>query len=74
MKFATLNSMNVILNGTPIEVPDDFTLSQLIEQQGMAGKRLAAEVNLEIIPRAQHSSCKLGNDDKIEIVHAIGGG
>lgn len=66
--------MQIILNGHTLEIADNSTLQQLIEQQGLAGKRLAAEVNREIIPRAQHQNHILKAQDRVEIVQAIGGG
>jgi len=50
------------------------SLLQLIEDQGFAGKRLAAEVNREIVPKAEHANYELHEQDRIEVVHAIGGG
>lgn len=66
--------MQIILNGQAIELADNSSLQQLIELQGLAGKRLAAEVNMEIIPRAQHANHILKERDRVEIVQAIGGG
>ena len=66
--------MQIILNGQAIELADNSSLQQLIEQQGLVGKRLAAEVNMEIIPRAQHPNHILKDQDRVEIVQAIGGG
>ena len=66
--------MKIILNGQPLDLADNSTLLKLIELQNLLGKRLAAEVNLEIIPKAEHANYVLKNDDKVEIVHAIGGG
>lgn len=66
--------MQIILNGQALELADNSSLQQLIELQGLAGKRLAAEVNMEIIPRAQHQSHILKEQDRVEIVQAIGGG
>ena len=66
--------MIILFNGTELKLNTGTTLKQLIEQQGLAGKRLAAEVNLEIIPKADHQSLVLNDQDKVEIVHAIGGG
>ncbi len=66
--------MNITLNGNPLDIPENCSLKQLIELEGLTGRRLAAEVNLEIIPKAQHESCILKPDDRVEIVHAIGGG
>lgn len=66
--------MKIILNGHSLDLADNSTLLNLIESQDLVGKRLAAEVNLEIIPKTEHASYVLKNDDKVEIVHAIGGG
>jgi len=66
--------MKIIFNGKTLELAGNSTLQNLIESQNLMGKRLAAEVNLEIIPKAEHADYILKNDDKVEIVHAIGGG
>ena len=66
--------MKITLNGTPVDITPNCTLQQLIDDQGLTGKRLAAEVNLQIIPRAQHAECILQENDSVEIVQAIGGG
>jgi sulfur carrier protein len=46
----------------------------LVIQLGLADKRVAMEVNLEIIPRSRYGDQPLKDGDKVEIVHAIGGG
>jgi len=66
--------MKILLNGQTLDLAENSTLLELIESQNLAGKRLAAEVNLEIIPKTEHANYILKNDDKVEIVHAIGGG
>ena len=66
--------MKIHLNGKEIQISAKTSLLQLIEAQGFAGKRLAAEVNREIIPKAEHHNLILHDQDRIEIVHAIGGG
>ncbi|MDH5516200.1 MAG: sulfur carrier protein ThiS [Gammaproteobacteria bacterium] len=66
--------MNIVLNGKQQSVADQCTISDLISQLGLADKRLAVEVNLDIIPRSEHPQHQLSADDKVEIVHAIGGG
>ncbi|MGV8409398.1 sulfur carrier protein ThiS, partial [Pseudomonas aeruginosa] len=38
------------------------------------GRRVAVELNLDIVPRSQHASTALKDGDRVEIVHAIGGG
>jgi len=66
--------MQITLNGKAHHCPDNLTAEQLVEQLGFAGKRLAMEINEEILPRSQHPSHRLHENDVVEIVHAIGGG
>ncbi len=66
--------MKIQLNGHEIEVLDGISLLQLIEDRGLAGKRLAVEVNREIVSKSEHINFELQERDSIEIVHAIGGG
>jgi sulfur carrier protein len=46
----------------------------LLLEMGLVGKRVAVEINHEIVPRAQHGDRVLRDGDRIEIVQAIGGG
>ena len=66
--------MKIILNGSSREVPDNLSASELILSLGLANKRLALEINREIVPRSTFESHIIHPDDKVEIVHAIGGG
>lgn len=65
--------MQIRLNGETREVSAE-TLSALIAELELTGKRIAVELNGEIAPRSQHDSIALKAGDHIEIVHAIGGG
>lgn len=62
----TVNGDTLTLNGN--------TIADLVSQLELAGRRLAVEVNREIIPKSQHSGFVLSEGDVVEIVHAIGGG
>ncbi len=66
--------MNIFLNGDTKQIENNLLLSELIEQLGFAGKRLAVEINKEIVPKSEHGSYTIQDGDRIEIVHAIGGG
>ena len=66
--------MQVQVNGDAIELPDGATVATLIEKMSLAGKRLAVEVNEDIVPRSQHPEFTLSDGDRVEVVHAIGGG
>jgi sulfur carrier protein len=66
--------MQIILNGTPREVPDNLSAAELIGSLGLGDRRLAVEINQEIIPRSAFETHWLCAGDRVEIVHAIGGG
>ncbi|HTH94203.1 MAG TPA: sulfur carrier protein ThiS [Rhodocyclaceae bacterium] len=66
--------MDMIVNGKPIQVEGAATVSQLLEQLGFAGKRVAVEKNGEIVPKSLHADTAISAADKIEIVVAVGGG
>ncbi|HEY9120998.1 MAG TPA: sulfur carrier protein ThiS [Marinobacter sp.] len=66
--------MQVQVNGHSVELPDEATVAVLIDRLALAGKRLAVEVNEDIVPRSQHPEFSLSDGDRVEVVHAIGGG
>ncbi|HEU0152551.1 MAG TPA: sulfur carrier protein ThiS [Arenimonas sp.] len=66
--------MQIQLNGQPREIPAGTLLAALLEAAGYAGRKVAVEVNLEVVPRSQHASHALADGDRVEIIHAIGGG
>lgn len=66
--------MEILLNGTTHPLNTPCNLATLIAQLELANKRLAVEVNAEIVPRSQFDHYILADGDKVEIVHAIGGG
>ncbi len=66
--------MEILVNGTPRQVCESFSIAGLIEDMALTDKRIAVEVNLRIVPRSQHTTHLLQVGDRVEIVHAIGGG
>ncbi len=66
MKTLTVNGDSLELNGA--------TVADLVAQLNLQGRRLAVEVNRDIVPKSEHPSFPLNNGDVVEIVHAIGGG
>lgn len=66
--------MDIVLNGDSLTLQDDATVATLLESQGLAGRRVAVEVNGEIVPRGRHAEHALAAGDRVEIVHALGGG
>ena len=66
--------MNITLNGDAQQLNDGICLNQLIEQLNIKGRRIAVEINQQIIPKSEHLAYEIKDGDRIEIVHAIGGG
>ncbi|KHD08272.1 thiamine biosynthesis protein ThiS [Candidatus Thiomargarita nelsonii] len=66
--------MEIFLNGNSQQVEDGLNITSLIKQLDLENKRLAVEINLEIVPRSQFDSQILSAGDRVEIVRAIGGG
>ena len=66
--------MDIQLNGEIRSIPEQATLATLLDQEGLAQRRVAVEVNGEIVPRGQHATHALEPGDTVEIVHALGGG
>ncbi len=66
--------MIIVLNGDNREIDNNTTIEQLLLSLDLSGKRLAVEINQEIIPRSDFNLLTLNELDKVEIVQAIGGG
>ena len=66
--------MNILLNGAAQVLREGADVAELLMVAGLAEKWVAVEVNLEIVPRSQHATRVLREGDRVEIVHAIGGG
>tara|TARA_Y100001970_G_scaffold294147_1_gene447536 strand:- start:9278 stop:9481 length:204 start_codon:yes stop_codon:yes gene_type:complete len=62
------------LNGKRIKILNDFNVSDLIKKYKLNQKKIAIELNGSILPKSYYARKKLKNNDRIEIVHFIGGG
>ena len=67
-------AMEIMLNGDNLTVEDNVTIAALIQARGLGGRRVAVEVNGEIVPRGRHGEHPLAPGDQVEIVQALGGG
>lgn len=68
------STMQIQLNGEGYALPDGQSVADLLQRLELTGRRLAVELNRDIVPRSQHASTLLADGDQVEIVHAIGGG
>jgi len=66
--------MRLYINGKEQFFDTELNLGQLIEQLGMKSDRVAVELNHEIVSRPQWPETGLHDDDRLEIVHFVGGG
>jgi sulfur carrier protein len=66
--------ISISINGTARQLADSTSVAALVEEMGLAGKRIALERNGEIVPRSSFPSQQLADGDKLEVVIAVGGG
>jgi len=66
--------MNIYLNGEPKTLATQNTVLDLLQELALADKRVAVEINGDIVPRSQHATRELAELDQVEIVVAVGGG
>ncbi|HZZ28152.1 MAG TPA: sulfur carrier protein ThiS [Pirellulales bacterium] len=66
--------MQIFVNGQTRTVPEGTTLAQLLSQLEVAARHVAVEINLELVPRAQHAQHRLAEGDRLEVVTLVGGG
>lgn len=66
--------MRLVINGEEKQFAGISTLASLVEQLGLKADRLAIELNRDIVPRAKWNDTILKEDDRLEIVHFVGGG
>lgn len=65
--------MQITLNGESRPCSAQ-TVFELIQELGYVDKRIAIELNGEIVPKSQHSTTALNDGDQLEVVVAVGGG
>lgn len=66
--------MKIYVNGSLKELPENSTVADILVLLDVVGRRVAVELNDHIVPKSQHNQVVLQENDKIEVVHAIGGG
>jgi thiamine biosynthesis protein ThiS len=69
--------LKVLLNGEPRsfeELSSPSPLSSVLQQLQLRPDRIAVELNGEIAPRTSWDALSVGENDRLEIVHFVGGG
>jgi thiazole synthase len=66
--------LTLTINGEARELTGAMSVHELLSSLGMDPAKIAVERNLEIVPRSQYGAVQVGQGDRLEIVHFIGGG
>ncbi len=66
--------MEIIVNDRSRTVAEEISVAGLLDELDLRGKHVAVEVNLQLVPRAQHTEHRLADGDRLEIVTLVGGG
>ena len=67
--------LTLMLNGVATDVAiGSGTIADVVTAMGLAGKRIAIEMNGEIVPRSRYATTRVASGDRVEIVGAVGGG
>ena len=69
-----INKIKIKLNGKYIAIHDKITLLNLVKKTKVSINKVAIELNKEIVNKKSLDKIKIKKNDKIEIVHFIGGG
>jgi len=69
-----LNVAKIQLNGNPYEINTETNLNQLLNKLKIQKTKVAIELNGVIVEKNKYPKVILNKDDKVEIVHFIGGG
>jgi thiazole synthase len=66
--------VHLTINGEPRTLPDPLTVAELLERLGHDRRRVAVEVNREVVPQPRQPAQRLADGDEVEIVTLVGGG
>ena len=66
--------MKVLLNGRETDVPSGATIADLIDTLGLGARRVAVELNCDVVLRESWPRTPLAESDRIEVVQFVGGG
>ena len=66
--------MTIKLNGDPHELQEPLSVSALLQQLEIDARRVAVELNLNVVKKAAYESSVINDGDEVEIVNFVGGG
>jgi sulfur carrier protein len=66
--------LKISLNGIEQRIAPATSVAALLAENGYTGRKVAVEINHEIVPKSVHAQRVIADGDAVEIVHALGGG
>ncbi|MBF0323459.1 thiamine biosynthesis protein ThiS [Magnetospirillum moscoviense] len=66
--------MKVMINGEEKTFAESMSVEALLTDLGIDPRKVAVERNLEIVPKSTYADVAVGDGDRLEVVHFIGGG
>lgn len=66
--------MTIVINGEERKVPDDVCLGEILRLFALPAQRIAVELNRNVVRRTDWDNIRIASDDRIEIIHFVGGG
>ena len=66
--------MNTTVNGTTRDLPRDTSIADLLKELGVPSEGTAVALNGAVVPRKDHGSAMLSDDDVVEVIRAVAGG
>ncbi|MEP6343391.1 MAG: sulfur carrier protein ThiS [Maricaulaceae bacterium] len=67
--------MFLVINGEDYsDLPDDLTVAGLVTHLNLPEKKLAVELNRNVVSKSAYADTRLSEGDRLEIIHFIGGG
>ena len=66
--------MQLVINGQEKDLQSSTTVTQMLKELDITGAHIAVALNFQVVPRSNYDQTPLHEGDKVEIVHAVGGG
>jgi sulfur carrier protein len=66
--------LRIQVNGEPHDIPDNLSLSELLDRLELPANRVAVELNKTVVRRSEWNNQRLQEEDRVEVVHFVGGG
>lgn len=66
--------MQLVINGQEKDLQSSTNVTQMLMELDITGSHIAVALNFQVVPRSNYDQTPLHEGDKVEIVHAVGGG